>query len=89
MRLDRDRAERLPAIAGLPPSLLRPPAGCHFHPRCPHAFAKCRGEVPALEARLPGVPGHLDRCWLGIADKRRLRVVGERIGLASEETVIA
>ena len=44
-RVDRDRATRLPAIAGMPPSLLAPPTGCHFKPRCPHAFDKC-DEVP-------------------------------------------
>src|SRR5246127_2553312 len=32
-RVDRDRSQRLPAIPGLPPSLLRPPKGCHFRPR--------------------------------------------------------
>src|ERR671938_676449 len=35
-RVDRDRSQQLPAIAGLPPSLLSPPRGCHFRPRCPH-----------------------------------------------------
>ena len=49
-RVDRPRPERLPAIAGLPPSLDRPPEGCHFRPRCPHAFEAC-GKTPALEHR--------------------------------------
>jgi ABC-type dipeptide/oligopeptide/nickel transport system ATPase component len=40
-RVDRDAPERLPAIPGAPPSLLDPPQGCHFRPRCPHAFDKC------------------------------------------------
>jgi peptide/nickel transport system ATP-binding protein len=90
-RLDRDRATRLPAIPGLPPSLVNPPAGCHFHPRCPHAFDRCT-EAPELKARLPeDAPGHLDRCWLAPAEKRRLRVLDEhgRIGLVSSETVIS
>jgi len=34
--------------ASEPPSLLAPPQGCHFHPRCPAASARCRSEVPAL-----------------------------------------
>ena len=59
-RVDRDRAERLPSIAGLPPSLLDPPEGCHFRARCPHEFAKCT-EVPDLADR---GAGHPDRCWL-------------------------
>ena len=41
-RVDRPRPERLPAIAGLPPSLADRPEGCHFRPRCPHEFGKCR-----------------------------------------------
>lgn len=36
------------AIKGEIPSPLSPPPGCHFHPRCPHAHARCRVEVPAL-----------------------------------------
>jgi oligopeptide/dipeptide ABC transporter ATP-binding protein len=32
---------------GEPPSPLNPPPGCHFHPRCPHAFDRCRSEAPA------------------------------------------
>ncbi|MEA2157767.1 MAG: peptide/nickel transport system ATP-binding protein [Solirubrobacteraceae bacterium] len=85
-RIDSDRALRLPAIAGLPPSLQSPPEGCHFRPRCPHAFDRCT-EVPNLTARLPDAPGHLDRCWLEPERKRELRMVGDRIGLASAETV--
>ena len=41
-------------IPGLPPSLLQPPAGCAFHPRCPHAMERCRVEVPALKEIAPG-----------------------------------
>ena len=52
---------RLRAISGLPPSLLDPPPGCRFHPRCPHAFDRCRVEVPPLE---PKRPGRLAACHL-------------------------
>jgi peptide/nickel transport system ATP-binding protein len=85
-RIDRDRNQRLPAIGGLPPSLLKPPAGCHFRPRCPHAFEKCT-QVPELSARTPGSTAHLDRCWLEVAQKRRVRVVDDQIGLAAPEPV--
>jgi peptide/nickel transport system ATP-binding protein len=81
-RIDRDRSTRLPAIAGSPPSLLDPPTGCHFKPRCPHAFGKCE-EVPSLESRLPDAPDHVDRCWLPADSKRELRVVDGDIGLAA------
>jgi peptide/nickel transport system ATP-binding protein/oligopeptide transport system ATP-binding protein len=87
-RVDRDRSERLPAIPGLPPSLLHTPAGCHFRPRCPHAFGRCT-EDPALIAAIPDLPEHLDRCWLELEQKRKLRVVGDQIGLASPEPVIS
>jgi peptide/nickel transport system ATP-binding protein len=87
-RVDRDRSQRLPAIAGQPPSLLAPPKGCHFRPRCPHAFDHC-AEVPELASHLPDTPDHLDRCWLEVEPKRRLRMVGDQIGLAAAETVIS
>jgi oligopeptide/dipeptide ABC transporter ATP-binding protein len=82
-RVDRDRAARLPAIPGQPPSLIRPPEGCHFRPRCPHAFDKCT-EVPPLEQRVSDSPGHRDRCWLDVEEKRSRRQVGDQIGLAAE-----
>ena len=43
-RLDRPRPERLHTIEGMPPSLINPPEGCKFRPRCPHAFDKCKQE---------------------------------------------
>ena len=36
-------------IPGLPPSLLEPPLGCPFHPRCPQVMDRCADRVPALE----------------------------------------
>jgi peptide/nickel transport system ATP-binding protein/oligopeptide transport system ATP-binding protein len=87
-RMDRDPPKRLPAIPGLPPSLVNSPQGCHFRPRCPHEFARCT-EVPPLEAHLPEAEEHKDRCWLDTADKRSRREVNGRIGLVREETVTA
>jgi peptide/nickel transport system ATP-binding protein/oligopeptide transport system ATP-binding protein len=78
-RLDRPRAHRLAQIKGQPPSLLRPPEGCHFRPRCPHAFDHCT-EVPPLEVR-GGSDGHEDRCWLDAEKKKTLRVVEGDFGL--------
>jgi oligopeptide/dipeptide ABC transporter ATP-binding protein len=79
-RPDRPRTLRLSQIQGQPPSLLAPPQGCHFRPRCPYEFDKCK-QTPGLEPR-SGTPGHLDRCWLPPDKKRSLRVVqGDQIGL--------
>lgn len=48
--------------AGEPPSLINPPSGCRFHPRCPHAIAGLceRDEPPQFEPEA----GHLSACWL-------------------------
>ncbi len=37
------------AVGGEVPNPLNPPTGCAFHPRCPHANARCRQEVPLLQ----------------------------------------
>jgi oligopeptide/dipeptide ABC transporter ATP-binding protein len=85
-RVDRERPERLPAIAGMPPSLANRPEGCHFSPRCPHAFDKCN-QTPALEQRGGKTPGHADRCWLDPEAKQKLRLVDGQIGLSAPEPV--
>jgi peptide/nickel transport system ATP-binding protein len=46
---------------GEPPSLLRPPAGCRFHPRCPSVMEICSRREPAFE---PVADGHRAACWL-------------------------
>jgi len=53
-------AEHRP-IQGELPSPLDPPSGCPFHPRCPHAMARCAAERPAL---LESGPGHWSACHL-------------------------
>jgi oligopeptide/dipeptide ABC transporter ATP-binding protein len=70
-RIDRPKSKHLYTIQGAPPSLIHPPEGCKFRPRCPHAFAKCSQE-PALENRV-GERDHLDRCWLSVEKKRAVR----------------
>ena len=59
-RMDLRRRNYVP-IRGEIPSPLAPPAGCHFHPRCPHAFERCRHEAPALR-EVGG--GHVSACHL-------------------------
>jgi peptide/nickel transport system ATP-binding protein/oligopeptide transport system ATP-binding protein len=48
-------------LTGDVPSPINPPAGCHFHTRCPYAMPRCRIEVPALREV---VPGHVAACHL-------------------------
>jgi peptide/nickel transport system ATP-binding protein len=88
-RVDRPRRERLPAIAGLPPSLADRPQGCHFRPRCPHEFPECMNGPP-LASRVGDGPGHLDRCWLSVEEKRsRREVLPGEIGLARKDVSAA
>ena len=60
---DADNATRLRDVPpGEPPSLVNPPTGCRFHPRCPHFIAGlCEAkEPPHFEPE----PNHLVACWL-------------------------
>ena len=72
---DPDRVEP-PVLAGrgAPPSLVRPPAGCRFHPRCPHVMDVCRTTAPptvAVES------GHGSACWLYAQEGAGSDVEGE------------
>jgi oligopeptide/dipeptide ABC transporter ATP-binding protein len=49
------------SIPGAPPSLMNPPAGCRFHPRCPHVMDVCRTVDPKL---LQIGPRHAAACHL-------------------------
>jgi peptide/nickel transport system ATP-binding protein len=59
---DPDRAEP-PSLQGRgsPPSLVAPPSGCRFHPRCPHAMAVCAARTPPPTEV---AAGHSSACWL-------------------------
>ncbi|HEV2560437.1 MAG TPA: oligopeptide/dipeptide ABC transporter ATP-binding protein [Microvirga sp.] len=48
------KKRRFSALKGEIPSPLAPPPGCHFHPRCPLAFDRCRVDRPPLKAIAPG-----------------------------------
>ena len=58
------KKQRFAPVAGEIPSPLEPPSGCHFHPRCPFAMARCKAEAPAL-AEI--APGHWSACHLNTA----------------------
>ena len=72
-RMDRVRQERLQPIAGQPPSLIRVPQGCVFHPRCrwqDHVPGdRCVTEHPLLVAR---PDGHAARCHIDPAERERI-----------------
>jgi peptide/nickel transport system ATP-binding protein len=55
------RKKSFAGVKGEIPSPLNPPPGCHFHPRCPHAFDRCKVERPALKTV---APGHRSACHL-------------------------
>jgi oligopeptide transport system ATP-binding protein len=57
--LEAQRAHTV--LAGEVPSPLNPPSGCVFHPRCPIAVERCRGEIPPLREV---TPGHWAACLL-------------------------
>jgi peptide/nickel transport system ATP-binding protein len=58
--LDNDSRREIIRLAGDLPSPARPPAGCHFHPRCPEAMPQCAQSYPEDY----GTPGHPVRCYL-------------------------
>jgi peptide/nickel transport system ATP-binding protein len=68
-RLDAD-TDRLVQIQGQPPSLLNPPRGCRFNPRCPYVMNICKQEEPPLRP-IPGEPEHLQACHLDEQTKDR------------------
>ena len=48
-------------LEGDVPNPIRPPSGCHFHPRCPRVMERCRSEAPLLKEV---APGHVAACHL-------------------------
>jgi peptide/nickel transport system ATP-binding protein len=70
-RLDREKTSRLVPIPGTPPSLIRVPSGCPFHPRCRYTELvggrRCETDVPPLRDTV--TPGHAAACHL-VAEER-------------------
>jgi peptide/nickel transport system ATP-binding protein len=60
-RIDAAAAAATPQLAGDQPSPINPPTGCHFHPRCPQADARCRESYP--DARQANA-AHWVRCHM-------------------------
>ena len=53
-RMDEVKQERLFSIKGAPPSLITPPSGCRFRPRCVFAQDVCRSDAPRAREMSPG-----------------------------------
>ncbi|HEX4467739.1 MAG TPA: ABC transporter ATP-binding protein [Solirubrobacteraceae bacterium] len=70
-RLESDRDEALVPIPGTPPSLIRPPSGCHFHPRCHYMQPDHARIDPQLEP-VPTDPEHHVACLLEPEVRRQL-----------------
>ncbi len=60
-KVARSDSEALPFIPGEVPSMIEPPRGCRFHPRCERAMDKCREHVPI---RTDLGENHSVKCWL-------------------------
>jgi peptide/nickel transport system ATP-binding protein len=71
--------ERLYSIPGMPPDLMRPPAGCRFAPRCRYATDRCRAEDPPLDGE---AVGHQFACFFPVGEPEwsRARSTVEHVG---------
>ena len=71
-RMDRERLARLVPIPGTPPSLIRVPSGCPFHPRCRYGHLNGgRSETEVPELRATEQTGHLVACHLTAAERTK------------------
>lgn len=62
---DEKSHKRLIPIEGSPPDLFKPPVGCGYYARCPHAMKVCESRVPTEFKVAKSVnPCHFSRCWL-------------------------
>ena len=84
---------RLKPIQGQPPSLIRLPSGCSFHPRCPYVMDQCVTDIPPLR-QVAGSADHRSACWLpvdevgigGEVDRKREQVATARRGALAAES---
>jgi peptide/nickel transport system ATP-binding protein len=74
-------AVRDQGTGGEPPSLVDPPPGCRFAPRCPYATDLCRSETPVL---MEVAPGRSAACW-GYSDRDDRPDVGPAVGQAARD----
>jgi len=63
-QVDPSLRGRRTKLSGEVPSVLKPPSGCPFHPRCPLAEDICRKQMPSLQEKGDS-EGHFVACWKG------------------------
>jgi peptide/nickel transport system ATP-binding protein len=86
-RLDRAGAERLMPIPGTPPSLIRVPPGCAFHPRCRYERLNRGASQTEVPAMVESAPGHQVACHLPAETRRRIWEDEVKPQLAGDRTV--
>jgi len=79
-RWDDARSDKLFAIDGQPPDMLRPPSGCPFHPRCEFRLERCDKEMPPLE---PAIHGGKKACFADLTQVVSPTVQARAAGAAS------
>ncbi len=86
--------DRLIPITGQPPSLIRLPQGCAFHPRCAYVMDRCLTDEPALTP-VGDASGHRSACWLPVAaigrsdDAERVRAQAVELGRTGRAAQVA
>jgi peptide/nickel transport system ATP-binding protein len=85
-RLDRAGAERLIPIPGTPPSLIRVPSGCAFHPRCRFEKLNSGASQTDVPPMIEAGPGHQVACHLPVETRRRIWETEIKPQLAGERT---
>ncbi|HEX8700070.1 MAG TPA: dipeptide ABC transporter ATP-binding protein [Myxococcaceae bacterium] len=78
---DPERKKTRIILQGDVPSPLSPPPGCAFHPRCPHAFERCRRETPPLYVL---GNGHTAACFLAEQDAQGSTANGGQPGVLAQ-----
>ena len=76
---NQDQSEPLYSIPGIPPDLARPPAGCHFHPRCRYVTDECKRREPMLDG---DDSSHTYACYHPVGCVRASRAVAEEARVA-------
>jgi oligopeptide/dipeptide ABC transporter ATP-binding protein len=86
-RLSEPSHRRLRVIPGRPPSLLDPPLGCAFAPRCDYVQDRCRSECPPLRAG-PS-PEHQFACWYPVGTPEGVEALAQNRTRSLEVTADA